>query len=1081
MNPSARKKILIGAGGVVGLLVAAALVAPVLFDANSFKPMIAAEVKKATGRELRLEGPISLSVLPTPAVTANNVVFFNVAGAKNPHMVEIKSVTVKPSVLSLLLGSVEPSSVTLVEPKIVLEINAEGKPNWEFAPSVAEARPASPKPASAKPISLGRLNIENGTLIFSDSKAGLSLVAEKADMSASVGSPEGPFSLNGNATLNGAPLKVDLAVSPKSANGHTMNATLLAGGGKVAFNGTMSELGANARIAGKASASAEQLSEFAATLLGLLGDAPPPPSPLLAGKFSFDGDIEVSPTLVAARDFKLALGQDSGAGSVSVTLKPALAVEARLQVPKLDLDKWLAAAPAAPAPGSAPQPAPPAGAARPPQSPAVPAGLLPADLTVKSSIEIGEVIYNKGSIKNLAFDLDIRNGGIAVPKLTATAPGDLSLQARSAMVGNRVSGEFSLNGPKLRETLAWLDIDTASLPTGKFNRVAVRGKMASQGTSIQVTEAAYELDDIKGTGGVAITLGVPLRIVSNVEIDTLDVDAYLPKPAAGRQPAPVSNATAAPSGRSAAGPSIGLKAKVNKLVYNKETIGGVEVDVALQGSTLRLNDVKVANLAGARLAVRGTIANYSDAAPRPDIAFNFEAPDASRVARLAGASAPENIKQVSASGGLAGSIEQLTLRDVVVNAMGYSVRATGQLGLPGAAKGTPQSASYKGSLSINGQTLEGSVDARLAGRPNITADLKSPGVFDVGKITGASGTAAPARSAPGGGAAPIDSSGMRALDASVKFAAATFVMAPMRISNADLAITLKDGLLTIGHARGALYGGSMNFSGTVDGRKPGIGLDVKGDVQNLQIGELLRGLQGTNQFGGTVKVTVDGKLNAANIALRGAGSTSEQIKSSISGRTDLSGHVFAGADKALTTLGSAATGAVGGAIDNTLGSVLGGVTGNRQPVGVGNLLNAVVLVVNRFVNHNSPIAGHVDIAGGVVTGKDLRVQGQRCTANIATSTNLGSSTTNTTVNFVISEDPSAPYLISTIRGPTSNLSYNVVRGTAKDPPGMVDTLTGGGSRPPAGGGSRPPAGGGQAPAQQQQRSPIPNIPNIFGR
>jgi hypothetical protein len=740
-------------------------------------------------------------------------------------------------------------------------------------------------------------------------------------------------------------------------------------------------------------------------------------------------------------------------------------------VPKLDLDKWLATATANPAtPPAQAQPT----AARPADLPTAPSAMLPPNLTVKSSIEIGEVIYNKGSIRNLAFDLDIKNGGIAVPKLTATAPGDLSLQAKSAMVGNRVSGEFSLNGPKLRETLAWLKVDAANLPAGKFDKLSVRGKMASEGADILVTDAVYELDDIRGTGGVTMTLSVPLRFVSSVEIDTIDVDAYLPKPASGQKPAPAASA-AEPPAKVAAGPSIGLKAKVNRLIYNKETIGGVAVDIAMQGTTLRLNDVKVANLAGARLAVRGTIVDYSGAAPRPDIAFNFEAPDAARVARLAGATAPENLKQVSASGGIAGSIEQLTFRDVVLNAMGYSLRATGQLGLPGAAKGAPQSASYKGSLTINGQTLEGSVDARLAGRPSITADLRAPGVFDVDKVTGGGGGGAPARPAAGAGAKPIDSAAMRGLDASVKFAAATLVMAPMRITNADVAVTLKDGILTIGHARGALYGGNMNLSGTVDGRKPGVAFDVKGDVQNVLLGEMLRGLQGTNQYGSAVKVTIDGKLNAGNIALRGAGTTSDQIKSSLIGGTNLSGHVFAGADKALATLGSAASGAVSGVIDNTLGTVLGGVTGNRQGVGVGNLLNAISLVLNRFVNHNSPIAGQIDIANGVVTDKGLRVQGRNCTANVSTNTNLANSTTNTTVNFVISEDPSAPYLISTIRGPTSNLSYNVVRGTAKDPPGMIDTLTGGGSRSPV--------GGGQAPAQQP-RSPIPNIPNIpniFGR
>ena len=39
---------------------------------------------------------------------------------------------------------------------------------------------------------------------------------------------------------------------------------------------------------------------------------------------------------------------------------------------------------------------------------------------------------------------------------------------------------------------------------------------------------------------------------------------------------------------------------------------------------------------------------------------------------------------------------------------------------------------------------------------------------------------------------------------------------------------------------------------------------------------------------------------------------------------------------------------------------------------------------------------------------------------------------------MIAEDGSAPYLITTARGPLSSPSLNVVRGTAKDPPGMIE-------------------------------------------
>ena len=54
------------------------------------------------------------------------------------------------------------------------------------------------------------------------------------------------------------------------------------------------------------------------------------------------------------------------------------------------------------------------------------------------------------------------------------------------------------------------------------------------------------------------------------------------------------------------------------------------------------------------------------------------------------------------------------------------------------------------------------------------------------------------------------------------------------------------------------------------------------------------------------EVTIDGKLNAKALSIRGSGSTPDQIKGSMAGGADLGGHIFVGADKALTMIGSAA-------------------------------------------------------------------------------------------------------------------------------------------------------------------------------
>jgi len=173
-------------------------------------------------------------------------------------------------------------------------------------------------------------------------------------------------------------------------------------------------------------------------------------------------------------------------------------------------------------------------------------------------------------------------------------------------------------------------------------------------------------------------------------------------------------------------------------------------------------------------------------------------------------------------------------------------------------------------------------------------------------------------------------------------------------------------------------------------------------------------------------------------------------------------------------LGSAASGVVGGVIDNTLGNVLG-LVGQGNAIGVGNSLNAVSLVLNRFVNRDNPISGRVDIAGGVLVDKSLVVQGDRATANVATHTNLGNATTDTTVNFMIGEDSSAPYITVTARGPLSSPSLNVTRGTARDPPGMASTLPVIGNLLPGQGGSPSRSPIPNIPI------PLPNIPGLFGR
>ena len=63
--------------------------------------------------------------------------------------------------------------------------------------------------------------------------------------------------------------------------------------------------------------------------------------------------------------------------------------------------------------------------------------------------------------------------------------------------------------------------------------------MSSSGGNVQVSDAVFELDDLKGSGGIDVTFGVPLSIVTQIQLDTLDLDFFLgPASAAKARVAP---------------------------------------------------------------------------------------------------------------------------------------------------------------------------------------------------------------------------------------------------------------------------------------------------------------------------------------------------------------------------------------------------------------------------------------------------------------------------------------------------------------------------------------------------------------
>lgn len=126
------------------LVVGAAIIIPHFIDLNNYKGQITAAVKQRTGRDMKIEGKIELSLFPNIALKVDKVSLSSVKGATYPQMVVLDELILKLQLLPLLKEQIIVDSFALVKPIIYLEVNKQGVPNWQFPDTSTESLGGKP-------------------------------------------------------------------------------------------------------------------------------------------------------------------------------------------------------------------------------------------------------------------------------------------------------------------------------------------------------------------------------------------------------------------------------------------------------------------------------------------------------------------------------------------------------------------------------------------------------------------------------------------------------------------------------------------------------------------------------------------------------------------------------------------------------------------------------------------------------------------------------------------------------------------------------------------------------------------------
>lgn len=162
----------LGGLAIVMLIVVAAFA--LLFDPNAWRDDITRLVEKQTGRELVIEGDLSLSFYPWLGFTAGRTTLSNAAGFEEPVMASFDRASASVRLIPLLSKRIELSRITLDNLDLTLQRKADGTSNWDDLIDTATAEAEDDEAGSNFATEgIGGVALTDANIVYDDAQSGV--------------------------------------------------------------------------------------------------------------------------------------------------------------------------------------------------------------------------------------------------------------------------------------------------------------------------------------------------------------------------------------------------------------------------------------------------------------------------------------------------------------------------------------------------------------------------------------------------------------------------------------------------------------------------------------------------------------------------------------------------------------------------------------------------------------------------------------------------------------------------------------------------------------------------------------------
>ena len=169
--------------GFITIFILAAAALYLFFDPNDFREDIATAVYEETGRELTIEGDVSVSLFPWLAVKVGSTSLGDAPGFGDEPIAAFESASFSVRMMPLLLGQeVVVGAADVDGLRLNLKIDRNGNTNWsDLAPE--EAGEEAPEAASAdSDVDINRIDLTNATVTYTNAESDERIVLDELNL-----------------------------------------------------------------------------------------------------------------------------------------------------------------------------------------------------------------------------------------------------------------------------------------------------------------------------------------------------------------------------------------------------------------------------------------------------------------------------------------------------------------------------------------------------------------------------------------------------------------------------------------------------------------------------------------------------------------------------------------------------------------------------------------------------------------------------------------------------------------------------------------------------------------------------------